>query len=362
MKNNKRPVISRAFLMMLLIGVAGASIGIRKLYNNAMSDKATGTDMRFSIYRDCTTQCFDYILANGKLAPNTAQVFESFITQNSIRGPIFFNSVGGNLEGGLKLGEAIRKNGYNTYVGNQYQSVQGDVGQASLTTIVQKPVCYSSCAYAFLGGVKREVSENAEYGIHDFRNINKINTFLQTVLVGDYIKSYLDEMGIKPQYYELVKETSPKDMYVLSKEQARMLNVDNTQEIEKTISPNNTIIQDSTDGRVEMFINKKDRTDYTLGLKYSPFLPTATQTMKRALSGENTVALSINNIKYLVVAKNDWVYDKNQAKIFFELNEGMIQALRQANKVELIFQSKIKGVNPSILLSQENLIQVKDNL
>lgn len=53
----------------------------------------------------------EWIIAEGTIQPDTPQVFARFIAQKKRNGAVRFNSPGGNLLAGLKLGEMIRSAG-----------------------------------------------------------------------------------------------------------------------------------------------------------------------------------------------------------------------------------------------------------
>lgn len=93
------------------------------------------------------------IEATGQVELGDAEKIEKLLTLDfrqgihNVRGlvPVTFDSPGGSLLGGLRLGYALRRLGVHSNVGpNQ--------------------VCHSACAFAFLGGLERTVS--GEYGLH----------------------------------------------------------------------------------------------------------------------------------------------------------------------------------------------------
>lgn len=107
-----------------------------------------------------------WIAAEGPITESTPQAFEAFL--NSIGGdldgrPIVrLNSDGGHLIAVLQLGAAIRSHKLATEVGRT-AAFAGD------PRVQTKEVggCYSACAYAFLGGVKRKAN-TGELGFHQF--------------------------------------------------------------------------------------------------------------------------------------------------------------------------------------------------
>ena len=97
------------------------------------------------------------ILAGGVITPETPEAFVRFVADRA--GPaaplVVLNSDGGDLEGGLALGRAIRDGGYSTDIGEMDRSGERAAGR-----------CVSACALAFLGGSQRTVSEGSYLGVH----------------------------------------------------------------------------------------------------------------------------------------------------------------------------------------------------
>src|SRR5262249_52467950 len=91
-----------------------------------------------------------------------------------------------------------------------------------------KGICYSACAYAFLGGVRRVV-EPGEYGIHQFYSsallknpdgkvFTPIDFSIQQATTG-LLLSYVLEMGASAELVVEANKTLPIDMNILSKQQ-----------------------------------------------------------------------------------------------------------------------------------------------
>ena len=92
----------------------------------------------------------EWVAAEGEITADTPEKFEAFVAQQDRNGSGYvkfelnFNSPGGSLAAGMRLGEAIRKHQYRTavaatvpYSGTAYQRLPGQ--------------CASACAFAFLG-------------------------------------------------------------------------------------------------------------------------------------------------------------------------------------------------------------------
>jgi hypothetical protein len=92
------------------------------------------------------------IIARGDIAINTSNDFSKFVEQHRISdASVFFDSSGGDLRGGIRLGAEIRKRGFDALL--EYWHPRGHSNRGT---------CKSACAYAFLGGVQRII--NTELG------------------------------------------------------------------------------------------------------------------------------------------------------------------------------------------------------
>lgn len=105
------------------------------------------------------SQCM-WIVAEGKVTKTTANDFERFIeSAGSTPTRIIFDSPGGDLAGGLELGRKIRKLGFSTAIGKSRPSLDLPTDEE-----LTQGLCASSCAFAFLGGVNRQVVERNRLG------------------------------------------------------------------------------------------------------------------------------------------------------------------------------------------------------
>jgi hypothetical protein len=203
-----------------------------------------------------------YILAEGVITSETPYQFQAFFN-NLKQGqpPVFFNSPGGNLIAGLKLGRIIRELGLDTFVGGPYRScfkVDRNGKETSLapldkegdratelfaredtcqncsyscnypSLIVDRGICFSACAYAFLGGTGRQIGKTGLYGIHQFKSVlgNSSESNVQVTMT--VLANYLDEMGINRKMLDLASVTPSSDIETVSAELAGTLNIDNT--------------------------------------------------------------------------------------------------------------------------------------
>lgn len=163
----------------------------------------------------------EWIAVDGDIPFDAGRLFRQYVKKHKFAGiPLYvtFNSVGGSLVGGIRLGRAIRSLGMKTSIG---KTVIDDTPHHNTV----KGKCFSACAYAFLGGVARLVDEG-EYGVNQYNSdallkgstskaFSPIDFSNQQTLAG-FLLSYLLEMGVSGDLMVEANKTSPADMNILS--------------------------------------------------------------------------------------------------------------------------------------------------
>ncbi|WP_395672059.1 hypothetical protein [Phenylobacterium sp.] len=177
--------------------------------------------MRF--YRTIAPDCdrAECIVASGVIGPDTAREFRAFLKREAILpgASVVFDSKGGNLAQGLKLGLHIRRAGFSTTI-QRYDQSRG--------VFVRGGECASACAYAFLGGTRRTVPAGSRVGVHQFsitttpiawNGASEIQTTTATVI------SYLNLVGASPQLAASALKTPPDRVLWLSARELSRLHV-----------------------------------------------------------------------------------------------------------------------------------------
>jgi hypothetical protein len=158
------------------------------------------------------------ILAVGAIEKQSADQFVEF-TQSYPAGTIvILQSLGGDLIGGLRLGQAIRARGFNTFLASQ----------APLTEDKVMGKCFSACAYAFLGGLERRVDPAGQYGVHQFRGNDKELDAVQTQKLSAILGRYIDSMGVNRQLLDDAMFTDPGKVHLINAPSRRAWRVENT--------------------------------------------------------------------------------------------------------------------------------------
>lgn len=161
------------------------------------------------------------IFATGLIEEDTADKLAQFVEANKIAAArVYFDSPGGSLIGGLKLGELIRALGFET--GVRAQSYEYDVGPIAM--------CASACSYAFAGGVHRFLDDTmGTLGLHQFYTSgDSILNSNDTQVMSGVILSYLSKMGIDGRAFAIASVTDFTEMAWLSGSEAETIGlVDN---------------------------------------------------------------------------------------------------------------------------------------
>jgi hypothetical protein len=159
-----------------------------------------------------------WIAAEGPITTRTPQDFEAFVGKEPYHATtIHLNSNGGDLIAGLVFGEAIRAHKMNTEVGSTVPEPADPQHQAPASGD-----CYSACAYAFLGGVKRS-ARTGELGFHQFYTRTTVTEAIKqgdldrTMATAQQIMGllvvYLKEMSIDPELLSMASSTDASDIF-----------------------------------------------------------------------------------------------------------------------------------------------------
>ncbi len=189
-----------------------------------------GNDVRF-----CLEPC-SFIQATGSITDATPGDFELFLKENPYAGRrVRLHSPGGSLSAGLKLGELFRRLEVTTEVGLD-EPDPTMVGVAGAAATRRKPgTCASSCAYAFLGGIKRVIEEGDKFGVHRFYRESALTAPSQKLFSGEDLDStqrmtaalvlYMVKVGADARLIAFADEASPESMRWLSVAEATELRV-----------------------------------------------------------------------------------------------------------------------------------------
>ena len=213
-------------LLSKFIKVIAYVLFVACLSTNAYSFK----NMSFSTYeKSIVCEGCNIIYAEGIFTDNTADKFNSLISNNpALTGGasyVIFNSPGGALSAGISLGSLIKKYGFNTHIGEIVNNEDG--------VSILPGVCASSCAYAFLGGIKRSLSNESKYGLHQVsiqssKYITLSNAVESTQDLIAVISRYVKEMGASSNLVSIGVEVPSNKIYWLTEKELLENNVINS--------------------------------------------------------------------------------------------------------------------------------------
>jgi hypothetical protein len=196
---------------------------------------AAGYDDRMKFtYQYTGGNCMDcaWVLAEGVIGPETDKEFANFLKGQDISSTLEFNSPGGDLQAAIRLGQLIRDAGWDTHVGYHYIAGTSHDQMLPLGSSpredsnLKQSKCMSACAYAFLGGVARDIQEGAELGVHQFSDPSNSSSAAQ--LLQGALAQYVQAMGANPAFvYIAAASTSPGNpkLYVASRSEMEDWNV-----------------------------------------------------------------------------------------------------------------------------------------
>jgi hypothetical protein len=156
-------------------------------------------------------------------APINKMNVEKFV-QNTASIPagtaVLFNSIDGDLNSGIKLGQTLRKKRFNARIGRT------KFNKTTLTEIDGQ--CYSACLLAFAGGVNRRIDPNDQLGIYALRsNAKTVNENDMRAAVGG-LGGYFDQMGIDRRLVDQMLQIKGTSVSLISLSNAKLLNLDNS--------------------------------------------------------------------------------------------------------------------------------------
>ena len=141
---------SASFIRPLMAGVLAALLGLCAPSARAMTFETLSGSAE-CVVRQC-------VLASGPVDKASVGAFLQLVRERRIApgAVVLLNSEGGYLLYGIRLGEEIRRAGFATAV-NRYDAA---------AQVLVPADCASACAFAFLGGVERDVAPGSRVGVH----------------------------------------------------------------------------------------------------------------------------------------------------------------------------------------------------
>lgn len=181
---------------------------------SGISSGAQSEEMRFEqrCIGNATEGCF--LIAEGTITSATPEAFQQSISGGVEGRKVLLNSPGGNLAAGVRLGRMIRESGFRTLVGEGTNVRNGDgwPGPAD---------CLSACAYAFLGGERRQFDGGSRIGFHQFALAGRgLIAYEDTQVISGELVSYIVEMGVDARIFAIASREVGNSFYYVSENEA----------------------------------------------------------------------------------------------------------------------------------------------
>jgi hypothetical protein len=209
----------------------------------------------------CGSGCSEWIVGDGRFVFGTTDKFRAVLKRAGTRKlPVFFNSPGGEVRAATSLGRLLRQRGMTAGVGKSAPIACAGLTEDPCDKLKNKseePMparlagfgaqCNSACVYALIGAKTREVPPNAIVGVHAVSLTLKVKVLRGPALsqarlkamararlsdVNENLRDYVEEMGIDPELFDLALGTSPKEVYVLSRDEIATYGIDTRKSVE----------------------------------------------------------------------------------------------------------------------------------
>lgn len=194
-----------------------------------------------------------WIAAEGVIEANTAQRFLTFLEEEGLVGVpglnVHLNSPGGNLVGGVLLGDVIRRQRANTVVASApVNRVLAEGLREVSFDPAPEAICASACVFAFAGGISRFASKATPQNEVGFQRLGRlgVHQFYDRVALADraaltasaedriadqkiiaMLLGFLFDMDVSPELLQLAAQTAPDDMHWLDEDELRRTRIDN---------------------------------------------------------------------------------------------------------------------------------------
>jgi hypothetical protein len=162
-----------------------------------------------------------YVLAVGQIERQTAEALATMSADLPKGTTIILQSPGGDLLGGLMLGQYIRAREFNTYVADESTFGLGGFKEQN-----GYKKCISACAYSFLGGTQRLVASRADFGVHQFRGKDNTLDPIQTQKIAATLGKYMDAMDVSRNLLDQALMTDPGKVTLIAEHQRKSWRVE----------------------------------------------------------------------------------------------------------------------------------------
>jgi hypothetical protein len=201
----------------------------------------------------CGHECAEWIAAEGYIDAGAADRLGRLLKQLGSRSvPIFFQSPGGLVRGGMALGRLLRTQGMTAAVAKTVPDACGTGTDESCrklkrsgSALVAKlrssgAFCNSACVYALIGARVRQVAPDVSVGVHSSRVVypgpgRKPPPSVEKARLASFngeLRGYIRQMGIDSGFFDAVMKVSPDSIQYLSRGEVARFGIDTRRLVE----------------------------------------------------------------------------------------------------------------------------------
>lgn len=341
-RSNGSAVQALGIFLVMASSASGSTSDLIQEQPIRLSEKVT-------IFTPCTqsaAECDTTLLLHGEIDQQAEDELKAGVEAIRATRPgypirVAFNSSGGSLISGLRIGAYLRQIRASTYVAPSY-AVWWTFSEEII--VDSDAVCYSACFYAFLGGVSRSVDGDGSppLGVHQFSGVQDGGA-AQAITV--LLSRYAEALRVDRRAIDLASVVPPGGIRRLTYAEARELSVTNDSppsspwlvradggdfriEVEQRRSGIDCILKLVARARRESVV----RVDATYG-----HLASCSPETIEALDGNSNRTPRLNSLEFKPVSP--WVFDETRSEIsgVFEVSHQQLISMVEKSESHLTF-------------------------
>ena len=182
---------------------------------------ASDTKADFGLVNVCEREkCELMIIYDAPINKSNVEKFMQSTASIPVGTAVLFNSMDGDLNSGIKLGQVLRQKRFNARIGR--------TKFIKKTLVETDGQCYSACVLAFAGGINRRIDPNDQLGIYALRaNSKSVNENEMRQAING-LNTYFDQMGIDRRLADQMLQVKGSSVSLISLSNSKLLNLDNS--------------------------------------------------------------------------------------------------------------------------------------
>ncbi len=291
----------------------------------------------------------ELILAQGQIERQSSDLLAQFASELPRGTTVVFQSMGGDLLGGLRLGQLIRARGFNTYLPARLEG-----SESTLKDTKWQGKCISSCAYSFLGGLERKVQSGGQYGVHQFRGLDNGLDPVQTQKISAILGKYMDAMGVSRLLLDQALMTDPGKVMFVPEHLRQAWKVDTASDTSEAVLPR-WRLEASTGGQRLAYVSRRQSKSnaivtlafVSIGTQMKALLIVKPDARQEGASNwldffrqRTDLQLTLDGRSFTLGPSSDWaqagkVNTQGTQQIWFTAPDDLVRELRSAKQLVL---------------------------